>query len=119
VKNCKLTLPEVSHREVFVVSYEHLGFTLHDLLFNECPLYYFSAMSCLLPCMRVFCVCVNDICNSACGKATCDELLMILHVASSFNTCIIMVVVSKTYKIDLVAVCVVGFSALKLQFSCL
>ncbi len=53
---------------IFVISYVHLGFMLHLLLFNESLLHYLSIM-CVT--MMVFCVCMNA---SACGEATCDEL---------------------------------------------
>ncbi len=62
------------------MSYVHLGFMLHLLLFNESLLHYLSIMCVTIV---VFCVCMNDSCapsnisiysTSACGEATCDEL---------------------------------------------
>ncbi len=42
---------------LFVISYVHLGFMLHLLLFNESLLHYLSIM-CVI--MMMFSVCVND-----------------------------------------------------------
>ncbi len=80
---------------VFVFSYVHLGF-MYRLLFNESLLHYLSIMR--VP-MMVFCVCMNDSAHLLyisvyfCLWRSCLWWVLILHVAFSFNTCIIMVLV--------------------------
>ncbi len=82
---------------VFVISYVHLGFMLYLLLFNESLLHYLSIM-CVT--MMVFCVCMNDsvhllyISIYFCLWWSYLWWALILHVAFSFTTCIIMLVVS-------------------------
>ncbi len=75
---------------VFVISYVHLGFMLHILLFNERLLHYLSIM-CVT--MMVFCVCMNDsvhllyISLYFCLWRSYLWWALILHVAFSFTNC--------------------------------
>ncbi len=99
---------------MFLLSFVHLGFMLHHLLFNESSLHYLSIM----------CVCMNDsvhllilVYTSACGETTCDEhLFYLLHY---YGGCRYVI----STKVILIAVCVFEFSGLhsnvlvcKLQF---
>ncbi len=95
----------------------HLGFVLHLLLFHESLLHYWSIM-CVT--VMVFCVCMNDSVHILyigiyfCLWRRYLWCALILHVAFSFTTCVIMLVCKK--KTILMAMCVVKCSGLHSDF---